>query len=162
MKTPLLAAIVAIISLAVCHAANSKCVPLKPGEARVSESPNDHGAKTLTRAWKIDADTACEERIVMNADKTVRGRVITTYRGGKHLMALAYRGMADPWFIEHWNWPEGGGHSVERRSFDGQVIFTQVFPSDDLGLVKTLDAEGNEITAEHYKELSDEVADLLS
>ena len=161
MKTPLLATIVAIITLAVLHAADSKCVPLKPGEARVSESPNDHGGMTLTRAWRIDADTACAERIVMNADKTVRGRVVTTYRGGKHLMALAYKGMADPWFIEHWTWPKEGGYSVERRSFDGQVLVRQIFPADDRGLVQTLDADGKEISDERYKKLSDEVCDLL-
>ena len=162
MKTQLLSAIFAIIAFADLHAAGSKCVPLKPGEARVSESSNDHGGLTLIRAWKIDADTACEERIVTNADKTVRGRVVTTYRGGKHLMVLTYKGMADPWFIEHWTWPKDGqGYSVERRSFDGELIVTQIFPSDDQGLVKTLDPKGNEITAEHYKELSDEVEALL-
>jgi hypothetical protein len=161
MKTLLLATIVAFITLAVLHAADSKCVPLKPGEARVSESPNDHGGMTLTRAWKIDTDTACVERIVMNADKTVRGRVVTTYRGGKPLMSLAYKGIADPWFTEHWTWPDKGGQTVERRSFDGQVLVRQIFPADVRGLVQTLDGDGNEISDERYEKLSDEVCDLL-
>ena len=161
MKIPLFAAIIALVSLSVLHGADSKCVPLKPGEARAWENPNDHGGVTLSRAWRIDEDTACEERIVMNADKTVRGRVITTFRGGKHLMALAYKGMADPWFVESWTWPDEGGYSVERRTFEGQVIVVQIFPPTDDGLVKTLDANGDQITPEQYKTLSDEVGDLL-
>jgi hypothetical protein len=69
--------------------------------------------------------------------------------------------MTEPWFIEQWAWGEEGGFSVVRRSFDGEVIVRQIFPSDDEGIVKTLDAEGKEITDERYKELCDETADLL-
>jgi hypothetical protein len=150
-----------ILTLGLLHAEDAKCVPMKPGDAKAWETANEHGGKTLHRRWKIDVDTACDERIVMNPDKTVRGRVITTYRGGKHLMGLAYKGMADPWFIEQWTWPEEGGYSVERRSFDGELIVRQIFPSDEDGIVKTLDADGNEITEEKYMELSKELADLL-
>ena len=162
MKTPLLAALFAIIALADLDAADSKCASLKPGEARVSETTNDHGGVTFYRTWRIDADTACQERIVLNADKTVRGRVVTTYRGHKPLMVLAYKGMADPWFTEHYTWPEEeGGFSVERRSFDGERIVIQIFPANDDDVVKALDADGNELTDEHYKALSDEVCDIL-
>jgi hypothetical protein len=155
------AAILLILTLGTLQAEDVKCVPMKPGDAKAWEAANEHGGKTLHRRWKIDADTACDERIVMNADKTVRGRVITTYRGGKHLMALAYKGMADPWFIEQWTWPEEGGYSVERRTFDGKLIVRQIFPSDENGIVKTLDADGNEITEEKFMKLSNEVAELL-
>ena len=162
MKIPLLAAIFAIIAVANLDAAESKCVPLKPGEARVSESTNAHGGVTLVRTWRIDADTVCQERIVLNADKTARGRVVTTYRGDKPLIALAYKGLADPWFIENYTWPqEGGGYSVEIRSFDGDRIVLQIFPANDDDIVKTIDADGNEVSDERYNALADEVCDVL-
>jgi hypothetical protein len=161
MKTPIFAAIFAMVTLADLSADDSKCVPLKPGEARVSENPNAHGGLTLIRIWRVDADVACQERIVMDADKTVRGRVITTYRGGKELMVLAYKGFAEPWFIDQYVWKEDGGYSVERRSFGGKMIVHQIFPSDDNDVVKTLGADGNQITDEEFKAISDEVKDLL-
>jgi hypothetical protein len=161
MKILLFATILVLAALADLHAGESKCVPLKPGEARASERANDHGGITLLRAWRIDKDTACEERIVMNVDKTVRGRAITTYRGGKHLMVLAYKGLAEPWFIDQYVWTADGGYSVERRSFDGKMIVHQIFPSDDNNVVKTLGADGNEISNEEFKAISDEVKDLL-
>lgn len=141
--------------------ADSEFVPLKEGDTRVSESQNDHGGITLNRIWKIDADTGCIERIVMNADKTVRGRVITTFRSGKPIMSLAYKGIAYPWFTEHWTWLDERGHTIERRSFDGELINQIIFPSEENGVVRSLDAEGKEMSDEHYKALSDEVADIL-
>jgi hypothetical protein len=161
MKNPIFAAIFAMLTLADVSADDSTCAPLKPGEARVSEKTNGHGGLTLSRTWRVDADMACEERIVMNADKTVRGRVITTYRGGKELMVLAYKGFAEPWFIDQYVWRKEGGYSVERRSFGGKTIVHQIFPSDENDVVKTLGADGNEITNEESKAISDEVKDLL-
>jgi hypothetical protein len=161
MRNPIFAAVLLLLTLSSLPAAEEKCIPLKPGEAKIWESSNSHGGKTLYRRWAIDADTINEERIVTNPDNTVRGRVITTYRSGKQAIAVSYKGMTEPWFIEQWAWGEEGGFSVVRRSFDGEVIVRQIFPSDDEGIVKTLDAEGKEITDERYKELCDETADLL-
>jgi hypothetical protein len=160
MKNPIITAIMFVLALVVGQAEESKCVPMKPGEVKVWESVNDRG-KHLYRRWKVDSETGCEERIVMNSDDTVRGRLITTYRGGKQSMVISYKGMTEPWFAEHYKWEAEGGYSVERRSILGEVIFRQIFPSDDEGVVQTLDANGNEITLERYKELSDEVGELL-
>jgi hypothetical protein len=161
MKNPIFTAVILLLTLGSLPAAEPKCIPLKPGEAKIWESSNDHGGKTLYRRWAIDADTINDERIVMNSDNTVRSRVITTYRSGKQSISVSYKGMIEPWFIEQWTWGEGKGYSVMRRSFAGAVIVHQIFPSDDKGLVKTLDADGKEITEKRYKELSDEVSDLL-
>lgn len=161
MKTAIYAMIALFSALALGRAAESEFDPLKPGEAKAWETPNEHKGKTLYRRWAIDSKTMSEERIVMNADSTVRGRVITTYQSGKQSVVIAYKGMTEPWFTEQWSWGVKGGYSVERRSIGGGVIVRQIFPADDKGLVHTLDSTGKEIAAERYKELSEEVADLL-
>ena len=161
MKNPIYAAVIFLCAIGAVSAAESKCVPLKPAETKVWEASNDHNGRTLYRRWGIDLTTMSEERIVMNSDSTVRSRTITTYQGGKQSVVIVYKGMTEPWFTERWSWGTEGGYSVERRSIAGELIVRQIFPPDNNGLVQTLDSNGNQLTPERYKELSDEIGDLL-
>lgn len=159
MKIPALLFLALLLGSKAEEAA--QCKVLIPGEVKTWEGSKTHKGMTRYVRWGIDMVTMNEERIVENADGSVRGRVITTYKGGRQHVVLAFRGMSEPWFTEHYSWGAKSGYSVERRSIAGEVIIRQIFPEDDEGLVQTLDSAGKEITAERYKELSDEVAALL-
>ena len=160
MKITLVTLIMFGLALALGQAEESKCVPLKPGEVKAWESTNERG-KHLYRRWGVSPTIIGEERVVMNEDGSVRGRVITTYVDGRPSTSVCFKGMNDPWFTEQWTWGAGSGYTVVTRTFDGKIITTEIFPDDDKGLVKTLDSEGNEVSDERYKEMADEVGDLL-
>lgn len=159
MKTHALLFLALLLGLKAEEAA--QCRVLLPGEAKTWEVSNTHKGKTRYARWGIDVVTMNEERIVENADGSVRGRVITTYKGGKPHVTLAFRGMAEAWFTERWTWNEDGSRVIETRKINGELIVKTTFPAVEGEIVKSEDSSGKELSPELEKQMSEEVADKL-
>ncbi|MFT4175934.1 MAG: hypothetical protein QM627_04700 [Luteolibacter sp.] len=159
MKTPIFLFFMLLLGSNAQEQAS--CSPLVAGQVKAWETAAKSTGQTRSIRWGIDATTMNEERIVLNTDGSVRGRVITTYKGGKQHMVLAYRGATEAWFVELWTWKNDGSYTVETRKTNGELIVKTTVPADKNEVVKMEDTNGHTISPEFEKRFAKEIADTL-